>query len=56
MGQKRFVRIFAAKLLQEFNECQPRFQAYLDLMAQSKAATPQPIYGVRGNPLIRSRD
>jgi hypothetical protein len=49
MGQKRFARILAAKPLHKLNDCQCLFHGHLDLMVQSKAATPQPICGVRGN-------
>ena len=53
--QIRLARIFAVKLLHEFNDCQWLFHGCLDLMLQSKTFTPQPIYGVRSNPLIRLR-
>jgi hypothetical protein len=56
MGQKRFARILAAKPLHELNDCQCLFHGHLDLMVQSKAATPQPICGVRSNPLIRCHE
>ena len=50
----RLARIFAVKLSHEFNDCQWLFHGCLDLMLQSKTLTPQPICGVRSNPLIRS--
>jgi hypothetical protein len=53
MGQKRFARILAAKLLHELHDCQWLFHGCLDLVVQSKAATPQPIWGVRVIPLYR---
>ena len=54
--QIRFARIFAVKLSHEFNDCQRLFHGCLDLILQSKTATPQPICGVRSNPLIRYSD